>query len=183
MKITKATQIYVSIVSVFLLAIVTSATYITQSGGINSQADTVVTKPTPTLSITTDKKIYQTNDLVVVKINESNSIPITAGQILFSYPTKSLQVVSISDSGILGQAQNVVRNDDAGVISLTYEPLVGYGGSGGALAEITLRAIKNDKINLVLEGESQLPNSLPTAITTIEKKVLPKIKNAAIEVR
>jgi hypothetical protein len=184
MALPKTTQVYLSIFSVFLLTIVGSSAYILQSGsGVTSQADTKIQVINPKLSLLADHSIYAVGETVNITIKGSfKNDPVTGGQILLSYPNKSLQFVSADSAGQLGTATVISPDPATGTVSLKYLPLVGYTGRGGIIAQVKFKAISAARDDLTLETVSQLPGLLPTSITTVSQTFTPDTQNTSITI-
>lgn len=185
MKLTKVSQTYLSILSVFLLAIVASGAYVFQAGNpISSSADVVSSQNIPQLIIQTDRPNYKVGDKIVVKISANTDVnPITATQLLFSYPPASLSLEKVNRSGIFGLYRKIQRNDLAGTVSIMYSPFLSYKGQGGQVTELTLKAKDPGTYNLTLLTSSQIKGIAPTSIATTKNLVTPLIKNATITVK
>lgn len=184
MKLTKATQTYISIVSVFLLAIIASGTYVFQSGNpISSSADIVASYNIPQLIVQTDKVNYKVGDEIKVEITaNTDSDPVTGSQILFSYPQDSLTLGKVNRSGIFGLYRDIKRDDLSGLVGIMYSPFIAYTGQGGQVTEISLKAEKAGRFNLTLITDSQIKGVGSTRIATTKKFITPLIKSATITV-
>lgn len=185
MALTKATQAYLSIASVFLLTIVGSGAYLLHSNtGPVSHADTKTIQSKAQLSLASSDYIYSAGETFSVNVEgQFSGEPVTSAQILLSYPNKLVQFVSVEDNSSLGLPELVSNDIATGTLSLTYRPLTGYTKPNAHIVSVTFKTLSPGQANITLETVSQLQKLKPTIISMVTKEIVPETKNITIVIK
>lgn len=170
MRLGKIAQVYASLLSIFLLAVVGIGTYMWQSGAFSSQADESV-RPTnlPIINLETPSTTIKNNaDVEISVVGDFEAAPVTSGNIIISYPPDLLDVESItSDDGILRNPTSQIINEDKGLITMSFSSLTGI-ATTGPIAIIKAKAKEVGLAQIIVETEPTSTAQSVTQFTSLE---------------
>jgi len=177
-KLSKTAQTYIGIVSVFMLVLVGSGTYLLQNNQTSVNADiaknTIV--ETPELSLETSSQNATKGDRVKVDLSgQFMQSPISGATISISYPVDLLKPSSQNfTDGILENPTKNEIDEDLGVISLEFAPIAGSAASG-KIAELNFDTLASGQADVTI-ADSDLTSANNNIVDT-------QVTNTAINIQ
>lgn len=181
MNLSKIVQIYISLLSVFLLVLIGAGTYIWKTGQITTSANVISQNQVtlPSISLNPEKSNIKNGEMINLDLRGDFTIdPFTTGTITLVYPNDKVDYIGISTTdGILGEPTYAQNNTESGKITLNFAPATGIANSG-LIAKINFKA---KSVGDSLFDFSLIPSENNIA-TASQSTITPQLESASVSI-